>query len=428
MRTPKLAQQNFLLLTLGLCLTAGCNRPSNEQRRDNSSTTAGMVCGQVFITTRGAENVRLGQLTVYLAPIRTFEALQVAERRATKVAELRQAFAKARIRGDESERLVSNIRKSYSVLLAQREEWVGRLSAVQLIHAKYDVVKDEITGRDVLLEQFKRDLRTVASDSFEECRQIATELGSVSDALVSAIYNQLTPRSVVSKTDADGRFRFECPLDEEYVLFTRGNRLLPRGSKEHYDWFIRVRPSRDEKHQVLLTNDNLIEGMAPENLLGDIAGDEHVVLETIPPSQSRSLPQPKPLPAEPRWAAPGVFFLLSYFSIKTETGIRGLPPGTQVKEQHHSDDKYSLQFENAVLDLPVTQLTDNADIAQRLRDADTTAQTQVAQWQDAQREIERRNTDVENRQFDEEQRRIQENYKLLHTLTGESKLNEPPHP
>lgn len=427
MRTKKFALRNLLFLTVCICLTVGCKRPTNQQTRDNSSGANGFVSGQVFIVTRGAENVRLGQLTVYLTPLSTFDALHIEERRVAKVAELEQAFAKARIRGDESERLVSEIKRSYSVLLAQRERWVDQLSAVQLIHAKYNAVKGEITSRGALLDQFKRDLGATGSDSYDQCKQIAADLESISDAVFSAVYNQLIPRSAVSKTDADGRFRFECSLDEECVLFTRGNRLLPAGSKEHYAWLIRVRPSRDEKHQVLLTNDNLIEGLAPENLLRDIAGG-HQFVEIIPSSQSRSLPEPKPLPSEPRWAEPGIFFLLGYTSVRTDSGVRGLLPGTQVKEQQHSGDNYSVQFENAILEIPLTQLTDNEDIAQRLRDVDTNTQTQIAQWQKAQSEIERQNKDAENRQYDEQQRRIQENYKRLHTLTGESRLNEPAHP
>jgi hypothetical protein len=418
------------LVLSALCiflLEVGCKRASNSRQRDSSGDTAGIISGQVFIVTRGAENVRLGQLMLYLAPLKTFEDLHVTERRAAKVAELEQAFAKARIRGDESERLVSDIKRSYSVLLAQRDRWVDQLAAVQLIHAKYNVVKGEITSRDALLNQFKRDLNTIGSDSYDQCKQIAADLESISDAVFSATYNQLTPRSAGSKSDADGRFRFECSLDEDYVLFTRGNRLLPVGSKEHYQWLIRVRPSRDEKHQVLLTNDNLIEGLAPENLMRDIGGGETHSVE-MSPSQSRALPGPKLLPSEPRWAPPGVLFLLGYISVRTDSGVRGLPPGTQVKEDHHNGDNYAVQFENAVLDVPLSQLTDNADIAQRLRDADTNAQTQIALWQNAQREIERQNKDAENRQYDEEQRRIQANYKRLHTLTGESRLNEPARP
>src|SRR5438067_536090 len=429
MHNKNLTLQSFVLSVLCIfLLEVGCKRTSSPRQRDSSGGTAGFISGQVFIVTRSAENVRLGQLAVYLAPLKTFEDLHIAERRAAKVAELEQAFAKARIRGDESEWLVSDIKGSYSVMLAQRDRWVDQLSAVQLIHARYNAVKAEITSRDALLDQFKRDLGTMAGDSYDLCKQIAADLESTSDAVFSAVYNQLTPRSAVSRTDADGRFRFECSLDEEYVLFTRGNRLLPAGSKEHYEWLVRVRPSRDEKHQVLLTNDNLIEGLAPENLVRDIAGGGHQVVEIIPTSQSRSLPEPKPLPSEPRWAPPGIFFLLGYTSVKTDSGVRGLPPGTQVKEQQHSGDNYSVQFENAVLDVSLTQLTNNADIAQRLRDVDTNAQTQIAQWQKAQGEIERQNKDAEDRQSDEEQRRIQENYKRLHTLTGESRLNEPAHP
>jgi hypothetical protein len=428
MHTQKFAPRNLPFLALCICVTVGCNRPTKQHESQNSNATNGFVSGQVFIVTRGAENVRLGQLTVGLTPLRNFESLHISERREAKVGELKQAFSKARIRGDESERLVSDIKRSYSVLLDQREKWVGQLSAVQLIHAKYAVVKDEIMTRDALLDQFKRDLNTIGRDSYEQCKQIAADLDSVSDAAILALYNQLTPQSVVSKTDADGRFRFECSLDEEYVLFSRGNRLLPVGSKEHYQWFIRVRPSRDEKHQVLLTNDNLTEGLASENLMRDIGGGETDSVEVIPSSQSRTLPEPKLLPPEPRWAPPGVFFLLEYTSVRTDSGIRGLPPGTQVKEEHHNGDNYAVQFENAVLDIPLSQLTDNADIAQRLRDADTNAQTQIALWQNVQREIERQSKDAENRQYDEEQRRIQANYKQLHTLTGESRLNEPAHP
>ena len=419
----------FLLIVLcAFVAGSGCKRQSRSQVSDMSSSPGSFITGQVFIVTRGAENVRLGQLKVCLVPRGAFDELHLREQATAKVTELSQALAKARTRGDESERLVSEIKANYSALLAQREELVSRLSAVQLIHAKYAVAKEEVTRRDALLGRFKTELGSVASDSYYDCRQIVDALEAIPRALVSAAHDHLVPRSNICKTDADGRFRFECAPNQDYVLFTRGHRQTLSGAGERYEWFISARPSTDEKRQVLLTNDNVVEGVAGDNLMRDIFSLKNDSNEVFPPSQSRRLPELEPLPVEPHWAPTGVYFLLTYSSVPTTNGVTGVPPGTQVKELRHAGDKYSVQYEKLVFEVPLAQLTDNSDVAQRLRDADGSAQAQIALWQNAQHEIEQQNKDAENREYDEEQRRIQENYKRLHRLTGESRLNDPAHP
>jgi hypothetical protein len=421
--------RSLLLVALSVGMaTSGCNRPSSGQPPDASGPSGGFIAGQVFIVTRGAENVRLGQLKVCLVPREKFDELHVNERATAEITKLEQALATARSLADEREHLVSRIKEDYSVLLTQRDELVGRLSSAQLMHVKYGAAQEEIKRKDDLLGHFKSELERVAGDSYDECRRIMEARKLIPQALASATYDHLLPKSMISKTDADGRFRFECSPDRDYVIFTRGNRLTPSGSGERYEWFVSARPSRDEKRQVLLTNDNLIEGLAPENLMREVFVSKSYILEIIPSSQSRHLPDPKLLPSEPRWAPAGIYYLLTHHSVSTTTGVTGVAPGSPVKELRHAGDMYSVEFQNLVFDVPLGQLTDNADIARRLREVEDSAQTQIALWQKAQRDIEMQNKDAESSYYDERERRLRESYNRLHTLTGESRLNEPAHP
>lgn len=417
----------LIVVLLLLLLGSGCKRSSKLSSA--LDTADGIIHGQVFVVTRGAENIRLGELKVYLVPRLVFDDLKLGERGSNELSKLMRALAIAKKNGDETEGLVSEIKVNYLALLTQRDQMVERLLASQLLHSKYNAVKEEINRRDDALGAFQNGLESMPTDSYGEFKETMAALKSLHHRLALSTYERLMPYAASCKTDADGRFRFECSLNQEYVVFTRGQRQTSRGSGEVYEWFVSARPSANEKRQVLLTNDNLIEGSAADNLMRGTVDSVNDIVEETPLAQSRHLPSKrKPFPVEPHWAPAGNYFLIFYRSIPTSTGVIGLAPGSQVKEQRHEGDKYIVQSQNLSFEVPLTQLTDNADIANELRRTDAGAQTQIAGWQNAEREIEKQNKDVENRAYDEAHRRLEEKYNRLRTLRFDSILEQPEHP
>ena len=418
-----------ILISVAL-LNASCRRESNADRSKNMPTpqvAAGIIKGQVFVVTRGAENVRLGQLKIGLTTRKTFDELGLSEHATIERKRLYDEFETAKKRGNETERVISEIKSNFSDLVYQRDLLVDRLRASEVLHTIYEAVLSDIHHRDLTLDRLENELRNAGIDSYGGCQQIANLIRRLPRQLATEAYQRLLPRSSFCKTDADGRFRFECPAEIAYVVFTRGHRQIPSGDSEEYGWFISARPSQDEKRQVLLTNDNLVDGPAADNLMRSIFEMPADSELTIPLSQSRELLDRKPLPRKPRWAPAGSFFLINYVSVTTKDGVVGFSPGTLVTETTHIRETYSVKAGEVSFDVPLAWLTDNVEFSERLRQFDSDIQSQVASWQTLQRQINQQTSDEQNARYDEAQKRIEDRFKKLHSLTGESRLNEPAH-
>ncbi len=69
--------------------------------------------------------------------------------------------------------------------------------------------------------------------------------------LTSYAIEQILSGNVIAKTDADGRFHFDCALEEKYVVATRAQRELASGKIETFQWIVNAVPSGDATRQVL---------------------------------------------------------------------------------------------------------------------------------------------------------------------------------
>jgi hypothetical protein len=67
----------------------------------------------------------------------------------------------------------------------------------------------------------------------------------------------------VAKTDADGKFSFQLPTKDEFVLVAQAQRQVP-DNVEKYFWLIRVHSDGKPEMQVMLSNDNLITANSPD--------------------------------------------------------------------------------------------------------------------------------------------------------------------
>lgn len=84
----------------------------------------------------------------------------------------------------------------------------------------------------------------------------------------------------------------------------------------------------------------------------------------------------------------GTFYLLSYVSVKTDKGVDGFPPGTEVKFVEANREKQSLVVTNgrAEVEVPASKLTNDLDVAAMVRNNDQTNQAKVTAYAQAEQE------------------------------------------
>jgi hypothetical protein len=402
----------------------GCNRHGTK---DAGATKEAPLDGQVFIVTRGAENIRLGKLDVYLVERGVFNDMHLMERALAEEKQLRKEFTTAKAAGDECEKLVRDIKNRCSGLVSERDKLVRNLSGARRLREKYRALLNEINKRDEILDRNGAELTRAGSDSFGACSELKMQIEDLPRRIADQAYGSMRTLGNLCKTDADGHFHFMCPVEGSFVLFTRGHRETPNRLEE-YQWFVAATPNSDTQKLALLTNDNLIDSPARENLFAPIVAALDVNDLIIPQSQPRKLVDRVLLPREPQWAAEGTYFLISYVSIPTATGVVGLPPGSKIHETTRTGDRLFAKYGELELETPLNFVTDNTELANEIRNADAWNQAQISAWQANEMETDRLLKDEETHNYDEDQRRIEEDYKQMHTLTGESALNRPARP
>ncbi len=374
------ASLSIVLATVLLLIT--CKRPQTSGPDERKSVAEDVsLDGQVFIVTRGAENVRLGELHVYLVEHRLFDDLHLLESALNEQEQIRHAFDAAKKAGDQCEQLVGEVKSEYAKLVFERDRLVKALPGSGRLHETYRELLTEIKKRDAVLDQNQTKLRQLGSDSYYICRELESRAKALPQRVADNAYQRLRPLSKVCKTDADGHFHFRCTPNENFVLFTRGDRETPN-AQEQYQWFVAANSSRDSYKLALLTNDNLIEAPSADNVLAPIIASLDSAEFEISVSQSRELTPRMELPRQPQWAPPGTFFFIGYASLPTRTG--------------------------------------------EIRNADAHGQSQVAARVAAESEAGRLLKEEENRRWDEDQRRIEHNYGRLHALTEQEARNMPP--
>ena len=83
----------------------------------------------MFITTRGAANVKLGQLNVGLVPKAKYDELHLLDRATAEAKDIGEALLEALRRGDETEKAVSDIKAQFAELLDDRAKLVQLLDS-----------------------------------------------------------------------------------------------------------------------------------------------------------------------------------------------------------------------------------------------------------------------------------------------------------
>jgi hypothetical protein len=172
-----------------------------------SCNSSGTLQGEVFIVTRGGENIKLGLVEVKALP------LNKAEQAVSRLLAIRE----------KKQHLIDEIAEAKSFQLYSKLE-----------------------------NQLKPEFERVAVQEQNSWEQLFHEqpLPSASD-----------------KTGADGKFSFQLDRNATVALVAQATRKLLDGTEETYRWVVRASLDGQATKRIFLSNDNLITSGSQDSLL-----------------------------------------------------------------------------------------------------------------------------------------------------------------
>ncbi len=247
---PPMKPLPLLALTLGFILcTMGCS-PDRQ------------VSGQVFVVTKGRENVKMGLVHIHAV---------TAEQLAPIAAELLKTYKQA----DLKERQALAQQVADLAALSQFETELGALQPAGLNLPEFRAWREESAQR----RSFVTARDTVSTDS------------AATLAMRAILFVRLPV--AVGKTDADGRFNLNLKSSPKVWLLAQAERITGKDT-ERYFWAHAVKDGRDT-NPVLLANDSLV-GRGLQGFLDFLADTSTETKQPLP------LPQVTPNPEIVQWA------------------------------------------------------------------------------------------------------------------------------
>lgn len=184
--------------------------------------------GQIFIVTRGAENIKLGAV----------EVLLIEKSKVTDFLEKKEPRIDAEIASQQQELAVAkeDDKKSFNAHKAEENKWN---------HSEYS------------LEGWKENTRMLQlwNAAYDRLRAAKNKLENSQSA--DNYFMDFSP-VVTQKTisDADGRFSFVYPRDKSLTICASAQRSILNGTEKYY-WLVDA-PTNAETIQVFLSNNNLV--------------------------------------------------------------------------------------------------------------------------------------------------------------------------
>jgi len=229
--------RRVLLLALGML--AGCASPAKQDK----------VTGQMFIVTRGSENIRLGLVEVSAIRLDSLQAHIAGSARAwNEGPEVRQQ---------------KRIAEAKSLLAVAQKELRGapaRAQANEIAYIRGDIPTSKYMGGQAGYTATVRMRVANLQKLLESYRAFAGRGPSA-----GYLFRDLPQPLATAKTDADGRFELMVPAGVPVAILAAATRETP-GAVEKYHWMVRLNNSARQGTALLLSNDNLITQPAPQSL------------------------------------------------------------------------------------------------------------------------------------------------------------------
>lgn len=195
------------------------------------------VDGEVFVVTKGGQNIKLGLVEVVLIPMETLTPHLDARR-----AEMTNAFARLdpQIQAEEAE--------------VQRLEQEER--------ALYQPYLNDILNREK-----ERAYRT-AEEATSKAREKASDLREEEWTFMSgAFYFDSLPSPLRgTKTNSDGRFRLLVPASGNYAIAAAASRHVMDDVEQYY-WLLKIDTKAGSSQTIMLSNDNMTSSGSGESLI-----------------------------------------------------------------------------------------------------------------------------------------------------------------
>lgn len=228
-----------LLFVVLLVLVLGCQSP--EKVMPPKSVP---VDGQVFIVTKGRENVKLALVTVEAYPeSAALRAIAAGEAELESAQTERDAMQQSATSIDRLAREHVDLRRRYYEALDRGEAGYDKTEAIsaRMERAKADHDR-ELERLSRLQAQYAR---FTSGQSYLE---------------------KLPGSSISAKSDADGRFRVSLPVGKRFAFAAHAGRETP-GDREEYYWFVWFTPRDSVENRIMLSNDNLVTSGSPESAI-----------------------------------------------------------------------------------------------------------------------------------------------------------------
>lgn len=229
---------------------------------DGCASLSDTIEGQVFIVTKGGENVKLGLVTVALVPEASMRQ-HIAARQAAAMPE-REALKPQ----------IAAARKSYS------EAFAGVRAALrdnETASERADRLESELAAGNHSEEAYKK-VDEIRNEPLLRAKKWQRELTirSVALATLEAEYVnwnsgryflEMLPAPIArTQSDANGEFTLQVPHKGEYALAARAQRQV-LDSVEEYVWLIQMPDEARKGRKVLLSNETLTVGGSPLSLV-----------------------------------------------------------------------------------------------------------------------------------------------------------------
>lgn len=235
----------------------------------NNHFLEGDLNGEIFIVTKGRQNIRLGLVEVRLMP-----EDEIIKYSSDKVSQLNKEQEKISLKLENAAKMLAEYRNAY--LEAHKSKMLNEVDAdLRETKNKVDVAlgrrparttEDEI--RDIQADTAIK-INDIEKERIYKLAQLDYEyLKKEASALTSGafFFNGLPDGKIKIKTDADGKFSLRMKRGQRMALAAQSNRKI-MGDDENYYWLIWVSLEGKSNKTIILSNDNLVEANPSESVI-----------------------------------------------------------------------------------------------------------------------------------------------------------------
>ena len=234
----------------------------------------GVLTGEVFIVTQGAQNFKLGLVEVTAIPEDKMGPFILKKEDAVRV-----ATDKFKTEQKANQKELDAVQQEYDALTQAAD-----LAEVKVTEAeqRYELTHPYTYDLDYTSwSEAKQRATQRTRDEFIKLKSQATskqsELGSIQATMRNSVaelekkvsedslFADVPNSDMKATTDAEGRFSMKVPAKGRFAIAARAQRSVV-GSTEHYYWLIWVSLDGEKSKQVMLSNNNLMSAESKDSV------------------------------------------------------------------------------------------------------------------------------------------------------------------